>query len=121
NRNARAFGATPLEFTPGMAVGIFFVPILNLYKPYAVIKEVWQAGDTEGATPWQYTPVPLLLPLWWLAWLVESVAGMFVRLVSSDAHGAAGVITALHAQELCSVLTLLAAGLCIAVVQGLSV
>src|ERR1700754_3506800 len=43
NRNARALGAVGMRFSPGWAVGWFFVPIANLWKPYQAMKEIWQA------------------------------------------------------------------------------
>lgn len=32
--NLRAAGVTDLEFTPGSSIGWFFVPIMNLFKPF---------------------------------------------------------------------------------------
>ena len=34
NKNARALGAKNLSASPGWALGYFFVPILNLWKPF---------------------------------------------------------------------------------------
>ncbi|HSG66518.1 MAG TPA: DUF4328 domain-containing protein, partial [Gammaproteobacteria bacterium] len=39
NYNARQLGAAGLRFTPGWAVGWYFIPILNLWKPYQAMKE----------------------------------------------------------------------------------
>lgn len=45
HRNLPALGATGLEFTPGWAVGWFFVPILNLFKPCQALFEIWNGSD----------------------------------------------------------------------------
>ena len=37
NRNARALGASGMEFSPGWCIGWFFVPIMTLYKPYKAV------------------------------------------------------------------------------------
>ena len=67
--NAHALSAE-MTITPGWAVGFYFVPIANLFKPYQALKETWHGshfgGEGEGAG---------LLPLWWGLWLVGSFLG----------------------------------------------
>ena len=48
SRNARAFGAPSLRYTPWSSVGVFFVPILNLYAPYLAVREIWRASDPDS-------------------------------------------------------------------------
>jgi hypothetical protein len=40
--NLPALGATRLASTPGGAVGIWFIPILNLVRPYEIAQEMWR-------------------------------------------------------------------------------
>ena len=79
NRNARALGARGMEFTPGWAAGWFFVPIANLFKPYAAVREIYQASDPgldeddEGAVlswHWSKQPAPAQMKLWWGTWIL---------------------------------------------------
>lgn len=44
--NLRALGALALKTTPGWAVGWYFVPIANLWKPYQAGIEIWQASQS---------------------------------------------------------------------------
>ena len=44
-RNARALGARDLRFSPGWAVGWYLVPIMQLFRPYQAMKEIWLASD----------------------------------------------------------------------------
>ncbi len=70
HRNLPALGATNLDYSPGWAVGSFFVPFLNLFRPYQVMSEVWKhsrVGPESGATA--------LVGLWWGAWIINGVAG----------------------------------------------
>lgn len=73
NRNVRLLGATGLKNTPGWAVGWYFVPIANLWKPYQAMKEIWQAS--ANPLEWFGQERTPLLPLWWLFWLVSNVIG----------------------------------------------
>jgi hypothetical protein len=88
--NARAFEAGPFEFTAGWAAASFFVPLLNLYKPYRAVKEIWQASAARPTAnaPWWFGAVPPLLPWWWGAYLLY---GGFAGVA---AHRKAGVMTA---------------------------
>ena len=77
NRNLRVFGVTGLKFTPGWAVGYFFIPVISLWRPYQIFQEIWQASD-PGPAPrsgqaWQNLPVPALLGFWWVLWMISNV------------------------------------------------
>ena len=60
-----------MEYTPGWAVGWFFLPIANLWKPYQAMKEVW-ALNAEGGRD-AGSAAGVLLPLWWFLWLAWNI------------------------------------------------
>lgn len=73
NANARAVGATKMQFTPGWSIGWYFIPFANLWKPYQAMKEIWRASfDPEN---WRSVKVASILPLWWTLWILSSVLG----------------------------------------------
>ena len=71
-RNLRALGAKELRFRPGWAVGGWFVPILNLWRPKQIANDIWRASNPalprEAADAWN-DPTPPLLLFWWLAFV----------------------------------------------------
>jgi len=69
--NIHALGSFDLRFTPGWAVGWYFVPIANLWKPYQAMSEIWRAS--KNPTDWQSEPTSGLLRWWWFWWLVSSL------------------------------------------------
>lgn len=73
NANVRSLGAQGMKFTPGWAVGWFFVPFANLFMPYRALKELWQASAAPHA--WTNEKVSGLFPVWWTLWIVSGVAG----------------------------------------------
>lgn len=73
NSNARALGAQGMRFSPRWAVGWFFVPIMNLFRPYQVVREAWKASDPKVLTQWDQIKTPLLLKAWWVMWLLSIV------------------------------------------------
>ncbi|MFC1747111.1 DUF4328 domain-containing protein [Candidatus Neomarinimicrobiota bacterium] len=67
NGNLHALHVKGLQFSPKWAMGWFIIPVLNLWKPYPVLKELWQAS--HGSPDWRWQPVSILIPVWWLLWL----------------------------------------------------
>ncbi len=47
-KNIKGFGAEGLRFSPGWAVGYYFIPILSLIRPVQVMSEIWRASDDPG-------------------------------------------------------------------------
>jgi hypothetical protein len=72
-RNLPALGATELRFSPGWAVGWWFVPFANFVQPVRVVTEVWQASqaahgqNTRAGRRAIGTPLPMWL--WWGLWV----------------------------------------------------
>ena len=72
NKNSHGFGAN-ITTTPGWSVGWYFIPIANLFKPFQVMKEIWQASLDPHQWPLQRsTP---LLAWWWGLWIFGGILG----------------------------------------------
>jgi len=70
NYNARQLGAPDMRFTPGWAVGWYFIPFANLWKPYQAMREIWQAS--AAPSHWQQQRPGGILPLWWMFFLLSN-------------------------------------------------
>jgi len=73
NSNCHGFGAQGMEFTPGWSIGYYFIPFLNLYKPYRAMKEIWKVSTNP--TNWQNEKSSPLLGWWWALWLISGFLG----------------------------------------------
>ena len=78
-RNNQILGERYLRFSPGFAVGCWFIPFANLVFPYQAVREAWGASDPE--LPWS-TPDTRrrsrgsgLVLAWWLTFIAGSLAG----------------------------------------------
>ena len=71
--NLHESGMVVLNFTPGWAVGWYFIPIANLFKPFQAMRELWteshQIRDSFGAQ------LPGMLGTWWACWIVGNILG----------------------------------------------
>jgi hypothetical protein len=63
--NLPALGAVP-RFSPTWAAVCFLVPIVNLFRPYQVVRELWVGSGGGG---------PAIVGWWWAAYLVASFLG----------------------------------------------
>jgi len=61
NRNCRGF-TTAMKFSSGWAVGWFFVPIFNLFRPYQVMQEIWKVS--EHPRSWQDCRDSIFVGFW---------------------------------------------------------
>jgi hypothetical protein len=62
-----------LRFTPGWAVGWWFVPFANLVKPFQTMRELWKASG--GEEDWRHSRTWPVVGWWWAAWLTSGVLG----------------------------------------------
>jgi hypothetical protein len=67
-KNIKGFGAEGLRFSPGWAVGYYFIPILSLIRPVQVMSEIWRASDDPGN--WRQRPGSWLIASWWTLFLL---------------------------------------------------
>jgi tetratricopeptide (TPR) repeat protein len=83
-QNNEELAARPARYSPGWAVGGFIVPILNFFRPYQVVAEVWgtamqsDSTDTPAFTP----PSKTIVLTWWLTFIVPA---LITRLANSMA------------------------------------
>lgn len=67
------------SFTPGWAIGCWFIPIANFFIPYQLTKELWKTSDTNTVSihsiidqnTWKQAYTSPILILWWLLWLAS--------------------------------------------------
>jgi len=100
HRNLPALGAHRLRFSPGWAVGCWFIPILNLFYPLQIMKEIWKGSDPKGfqlanALKRPYRGAPVLLGWWWALHLTAGSVGWYAFNLSRTAR-AVGSVGALH-------------------------
>jgi len=64
---------TFLNDTPGWAVGWYFIPIANFWKPYVAMRDIVRASTlTVGLMNW-------LLPCWWTLWILAQFSDRATR------------------------------------------
>lgn len=75
-KRTRQLGAEGLKIGDGWAIGWYFVPIMNLWKPYQAMVEIYRSSIDPAN--WQSSKRDGLLPLWWGLWVASNVLGQFL-------------------------------------------
>jgi hypothetical protein len=75
--NLSPLKARNIEFSPGWAVGWWFIPFANLVKAYQVMRELWTASDPDLDERLDFMPAGSssnsVLGFWWGTYLVGNV------------------------------------------------
>lgn len=78
-KNLYALGLEGVEYSPGWAVGWFFVPIMNLFRPVQVIGELWRGSQPgTNAETWTEERVPSFIVVWWVVWVASGLSYNFL-------------------------------------------
>lgn len=78
-----------LSQSEGWAAGCWFVPIINLFRPYQIMKELFQATHfflkRNDVNTSEHFSMPSL-SLWWTFWIIDRFFGQFVFKYSMKAE-----------------------------------
>ena len=108
-RNVAPLGDTT-RFAPGWAVGAWFVPILNWFRPKQILDEVWRAGTRAGRpeSASDVTSDSALPDAWWATFLIASI-GSRIGTGMRDADDLRGTAHALAMSSMLEVVWMIAA------------
>lgn len=79
-RNANLAHPGPDRISAGWAVGWYLVPIMNFFKPYQAMVQIWTAS--VGAVRGTGNAVPGWFGLWWGSWVVLGIADRIIGRVA---------------------------------------
>lgn len=109
-KNLHLAGAPEASMSPGWAVGWYFIPIANLWKPFEGMLQIWRGSMAQAGRP---VKVPAHVGWWWATWLLSNfLANISLRLSGFMEEGPAydeGLIVAVIASAVsvvCAILLL---------------
>jgi hypothetical protein len=88
--------AETLSFTEGWAAGCWFVPIISLYRPYQIMKELYQETQTllsKNDENYVQNLNTNSIGWWWALWIIASFLGQFIFRYSLKAETIDELIT----------------------------
>ncbi|MGY3089313.1 TRAP-type C4-dicarboxylate transport system permease small subunit [Hymenobacter sp. UYAg731] len=114
--NLHALGR-PTEHSEGWAAGAWFVPFLNMFRPYSIVREVWR--QTQLVAFEQVTPHGLLRA-WWLLFIAHSIVSNVTSRMENHATTTEQLQSAVWGNAITAMLMLGTAVLTIQVVRRIA-
>ncbi len=86
--NVERRGLQGVRWSASWAVGWWFIPIMNIFRPYQVMSALWRASqtpsDAPGSTEWAIRGSSPMLGWWWALYLAAGVVGGLFSAVRGD-------------------------------------
>lgn len=76
HKNLPALGAKRLQYSPGWAAGSWFIPILNLFRPYQIMQEIWGGSDPRWLNH-AASAGSSMVGCWWALWIIGGFVSQF--------------------------------------------
>lgn len=110
------------DYSPGWAVGWWFIPFANLVVPYRVVKDVWEKSDPniiEETDYWHSFSPGLLFGGWWAFWLLSRFVGRASGIYANKLETTEQWFVLTKIIMVFDFLSVIAALLCILIVLGI--
>ena len=97
---------TKCRFSEGWAAGSWFVPIISLYRPYQIMKEMWleTAKIIKSKSNETFDNSTTILGFWWTLWIISNYIGNYVLKSSFKAETIEDLINSTVADMIMSLL-----------------
>ena len=74
-KNLHVIKSPEATMSPGWAVAWYFVPIMNLWKPFQGMEQIWRGSRKSAGLATR--PLSFSLPIWWATWIAINVMTLF--------------------------------------------
>ena len=119
--NVHAIPGAQVSLSEGWAAGSWFIPILNLFRPFQIMKETWY--ETQRAIPHRIDGIQStgFVGIWWAAYLIMTIYNNFTFRFSYRAETLSELITARKLEIIGEFISIPAAVLTILLIKKMSV
>lgn len=90
-QQARGFTPPFTYVSPGWAVGYWFIPLMNLYRPFQVMQAWFKACAEQPGS--KLAAGEQVLNAWWAMFLLSNIAGWIVAKQDTDMGTVQGILT----------------------------
>jgi hypothetical protein len=72
-KNLRRLGVENMRYRTGWAIGAWFIPFFNWFRPKHIANDVWRGSEpgVDVATQWRRVTVPNFVHRWWGLFLAQ--------------------------------------------------
>lgn len=112
-----------LSYSESWAAGCWFVPIVNLYRPFQIMKEIYEETKELIIKKGVKMEVPIttsLLGWWWALWIINGISSQFVFRYSMKAETIEELTVTSVAGMICNIIGIPLALITIKVIRNYS-
>jgi uncharacterized protein DUF4328 len=86
--NLRRLGVENMRYRTGWAIGSWFIPIFNWFRPKHIANDVWRGSErgVDVSTRWRRVAVPNLVHWWWGLFLVQGLLLQIGQKTSAEGY-----------------------------------
>jgi len=112
-------GTKKSRFTSGWAVGYWFVPFVNLVRPYQIVVDLWLRSDQLNTRESVMSLArPAVISWWWGVYLLSAFAGRLFTSLAREAKSVDELINVTDVGMLADAIGIVSALLAVTVVRG---
>ncbi len=98
SKNLPSLGAQNVRFSPGWAVGWFFIPIMNLLRPYQVVSEIERLSEPDNDPHIVgFRNNFNIVAWWWTFYLISNFIGQIVMRIALRGESLSDYLTSTYA------------------------
>ena len=118
--NLHSIQSSEVSFQEGWAAGAWFIPFLNLVRPYQIMREIWTG--TQRAMPHRYPDIlpATLVGIWWALYLIMNITANISLRMAMGVEDIDDLINVAIASIIVEIITIPAAIIAIQVVKKIS-
>ncbi|MFI4967838.1 MAG: DUF4328 domain-containing protein [Gammaproteobacteria bacterium] len=90
-QRAKGFAVPFTYVSPGWAVGYWFIPLMNLYRPFQVVQALFAACTQEAGPAAKPAAGEQLLGAWWGLFLLGNIASRMLASSTTDLNSRIGI------------------------------
>lgn len=87
-KNLRRLGVENMRYRTGWAIGAWFIPFFNWFRPKHIANDVWRGSEpgVDVAREWRRVAVPSFVHWWWGLFLVQGFLLQVGQRITASGH-----------------------------------
>ena len=109
-KNLQALGQQT-DYSPGWAVGYWFIPFINLVMPYKIVNELYEKSNFQGNNS------SSIVAIWWLTYILSGIIGWMANKITFGTKASEAIATAAMVDIVSDTLLIIAGCACIKIIN----
>ncbi|MBT5230284.1 MAG: DUF4328 domain-containing protein [Methylococcales bacterium] len=122
-RNLLTIGVEGLKYSPGWTIFGFIIPIVSLFIPFQIAKEIWQGSFTKHPSQpddWKKQTTPITIKAWWGFFVCASLTAFMSAQVMARTQSVTHIVQAIEGIIISNFMSILSAWFAIQMIKTIT-